>query len=258
MREVYAYTKNQRSCGKLGNMTKLFAGDFTTCIYEADLASNQATPKQMVEMIFNCLSEFKQIFNDYRCMKKVRENYFLHRNELCDCKLPCYEMEYDFRIGSSQWPAPGSQANTANQQLAQSTSGPLGLWLRKAMFSNASTINGDDLSSSDATGDDQSYVSGDGGDDLASSGDQSGSGNERSSSDSSSSPQSSCGAKSDSKQIAKSVNDYVGLEKANDVMKNFIRVTVYVKSRTVEQIQEVASYTLIDLISDIGNNNNII
>ena len=35
-------------------------------------------------------------------------------------------------------------------------------------------------------------------------------------------------------------------------MENFARVTVYVKSMRVEKIEQIAAYTFIDLISDIG------
>ena len=39
----------------------------------------------------------------------------------------------------------------------------------------------------------------------------------------------------------------------NQIMQNFARVTVYIKSTTVQQIEEVPAYPILSLLSDLGN-----
>ena len=53
--------------------------------------------------------------------------------------------------------------------------------------------------------------------------------------------------------LIQSLIDYFSDEKnKKDVMSNFVRLTVYIKDLTVETIEDVAGYSKIDLISDIG------
>ena len=172
-----------------------------------EMNKHQANTTEMVEMEFNCLTDYTQIFDDYWCMLNVRIRYYEHRDELCDCKPPCHEMEYDLTISSSQWPAAGSELNTAYAKLVHSKTGALGVWLNRTMSENPSSIN------SNVTA---------------------------------------CGSNLTSNRIAQQIYDYLGSAEPEVVLKNFVRVSVYVKTRTVEQIEEVAAYTRVDLISDIG------
>ncbi len=139
VREVYAYTKNGRLCTKMQNMTKLFEADFINCIQGMDRQQTNETKK--TEMEFNCLSDYKQIFEDYLCTQHLRSQFYENRDVICDCKPPCYEMEYELTIGSSQWPAAGSQMNTAYSKLIQSETGIIKEWLNKTLSRNPYTIN---------------------------------------------------------------------------------------------------------------------
>ncbi len=54
-------------------------------------------------------------------------------------------------------------------------------------------------------------------------------------------------------RLTRKVIDYFSDEsKKREIMSNFVRVTVYIKDLTVETIEDVAGYTEVDLISDIG------
>ena len=46
------------------------------------------------------------------------------------------------------------------------------------------------------------------------------------------------------------------MDNAEEIMKNFAKVTIYNKRLSVTRIEEVAAYTLDNLFSDIGNKQN--
>ncbi len=54
-------------------------------------------------------------------------------------------------------------------------------------------------------------------------------------------------------KVVKDVIDYLSdRSKKTEIMRNFIRLTVYIKDLAVETIQDVVGYSEMDLLSDIG------
>ncbi len=149
-----------------------------------------------------CRPILTKLFRDLRCVRRVLrmqeaesesvseesngENYY-H----CQCPMPCRSQEYYLSQGSSRWPSPGPELDSAYISIVENKVIP---FLQR--FNSSITQNAIDY-------------------------------------------------------LSDTTNRV-------EIMENFARITVYIKSLKVERVEQIADYTFIDLLSDIGRKTNIL
>ncbi len=135
-----------------------------------------------------CKEKLEKLFDDLHCVRRVlsRQKLETEHSFKCHCPMPCHSEEYDLTIGTSRWPSPGPELDSAYISIVLHKIVP---YFRQ--FNHTMT---DEV-----------------------------------------------------------LNYLLDTKNKAEIMENFARLTVYIKSLKVEKIEEIADYTVLKLFSDIGN-----